>query len=170
MIGFYFIQYLQVNFKSYTPLKAVTWRCSINEVFLKISQNSLENTCTRVSSITMSRAVASVPCQEYVKDKILTHISFFKFISSLFSFYSVLIFPFKILYCIYIVVLISEAYSEPCQTSMMKLFAKIVNGLKPVTIFGKNSILDIWQGSEYSFGWLDIIVEAFLKIINIFNL
>ena len=34
------------------------------------------------------------------------------------------------------------AYLEPCQTSKMELFEKIVNGFK-------GSILDAWQGSEY---------------------
>ena len=38
----------------------------------------------------------------------------------------------------------SEAYSEPCQTSKMKCFAKIINGLKLLTIFAKRSILDVW--------------------------
>ena len=39
-----------------------------------------------------------------------------------------------------------EAYSEPSQTSKMKLFVKIVNGY----YFGqKISNLDIWKGSEY---------------------
>ena len=28
--------------------KAVVWRCSLKKVFLKISQNSQENTCVRV--------------------------------------------------------------------------------------------------------------------------
>ena len=77
--------------------------------------------------------------------------------------FSVLIFPLKILYCIYIVVLILEAYSEPCQVSKMEFSVKIVNNLKLLTIFAKNSILDIWQGSEYSFGWLGIIVGTFQK-------
>ena len=31
-----------------TP-EAVVWRCSVEEVFLEISQNSLENTCAKVS-------------------------------------------------------------------------------------------------------------------------
>ena len=31
----------------------------------------------------------------------------------------------------------SEAYSKPCQTCKRKLFAKIVNDWKPLTIFGK---------------------------------
>ena len=26
---------------------------------------------------------------------------------------------------------------------------KYLNDFKPLTIFGKNSILDVWQGSEY---------------------
>ena len=40
-------------------------------------------------------------------------------------------------------------YSEPCQTSKMELFAKIVNG-KLLTPFAKGFILDVWQGSEYA--------------------
>ena len=30
-------------------IEAVVWRCSVKKVFLKISQNSQENTCARVS-------------------------------------------------------------------------------------------------------------------------
>ena len=41
--------------------------------------------------------------------------------------------------------------SELCQTSKMKHFAKICNGRNALTIFAKNSILDIWQGSEYTY-------------------
>ena len=36
-----------------------------------------------------------------------------------------------------------EAYSEPCQTSKMKLFVKIVNGRKSLTLFAKSPILDV---------------------------
>ena len=36
-----------------------------------------------------------------------------------------------------------EAYSEPCQTSKIELFAKIVNGFQPLTIFAKSSVLDV---------------------------
>ena len=43
-------------------------------------------------------------------------------------------------------------YSEPCQTSKMELFLKIINGRKPLTIFAKSSILDVWLGSERAFG------------------
>ena len=32
----------------------------------------------------------------------------------------------------------------------MELFAKIVNGWKLLTIFVKDPILDIWEGSEYA--------------------
>ena len=53
-------------------------------------------------------------------------------------FRSVLI-PLKILYCIYIVVLISEVYSEPSQISKMKFFAKLANVLMPLTIFAKKT-------------------------------
>ena len=44
----------------------------------------------------------------------------------------------------------SETYSEPCQTSRMRNFGKIVNGLKSVTVFSKIIILDLWQGSGYT--------------------
>ena len=42
------------------------------------------------------------------------------------------------------------AYSEPRQTSKMKLCAKIVHGFRPLTIIVKSSILDVWLGSEYA--------------------
>ena len=34
---------------------------------------------------------------------------------------------------------LSKIHSEPCQTSKMEFFAKIVNGQKPLTIFTKSS-------------------------------
>ena len=36
-----------------------------------------------------------------------------------------------------------EAYSEPCQTCKIEVFAKIV-------IFAKDSLLNVWQGFEYT--------------------
>ena len=41
-----------------------------------------------------------------------------------------------------------RAYSEPCQTSKMNLFAQIVNGIHPFTIFAKSSILEVRLVSE----------------------
>ena len=38
------------------------------------------------------------------------------------------------------------SYSEPTQTSKMKLLAKIVNGFR--TVFAKRSILCVWLGFE----------------------
>ena len=32
----------------------------------------------------------------------------------------------------------------------MEFFEKVVEGFQPLTIFGKRSILDVWQGSEYA--------------------
>ena len=63
-----------------------------------------------------------------------------------------MIFSLNILYRIYNVVLISEAYPEPCKTPKMELFVKIVNGWKSL-IFEKNSILDIRESSEYFSGY-----------------
>ena len=39
---------------------------------------------------------------------------------------------------------------EPCQTSKRGNFAKIVNDWKSSIIVAKLSILDVWQGSEYT--------------------
>ena len=46
----------------------------------------------------------------------------------------------------------SEAYLELCQTSKLESFAKIVNGFKKMTIFKRNSVLEIIdiQDSEYA--------------------
>ena len=44
----------------------------------------------------------------------------------------------------------SEPYLEPFQTSKILWSVKILNRWKPITIFAKHSILDIWQGSEYT--------------------
>ena len=41
------------------------------------------------------------------------------------------------------------AHLEPSQTSKMEHFAKIVNIFKPLTIFAKTTILDVWLGSVY---------------------
>ena len=79
-----------------------------------------------------------------------------------------------------IVVKIVEAYSEPSQTSLVNIFAKLINGYKGefiilsniwngaffASLYGlkrriqkfvefliinaKSSILDVWQGSEYA--------------------
>ena len=42
-----------------------------------------------------------------------------------------------------------EVYSETCQVSSIEHFAEIVNS-RFLDIFAKSTILDIWQGSEYT--------------------
>ena len=42
------------------------------------------------------------------------------------------------------------AHSGPSQTSKMELFTKVVNDLKPLSIFAKSVILDVWLGYEYA--------------------
>ena len=51
----------------------------------------------------------------------------------------------------------TEAYSESRQTSKMKLFAKLFNCWKPLTIFAKYFILDVWLGFE---------LDRFLRFIR----
>ena len=48
-------------------------------------------------------------------------------------------------------IMITEAYSEPCQISKMELFTKVVNSFHPLTIFAKRCVLDVRQGGEYAF-------------------
>ena len=46
----------------------------------------------------------------------------------------------------------SEAYSELCQTSKVESFANLANDFKKITIFKRNSVLEIFdiQDSEYT--------------------
>ena len=76
----------------------------------------------------------------------------------------------KVSYCVYIVVQISEAYSEPCQMSWVEFFAKIVNDLKPLTISAKTSsqIFDRVLNTPLD-GWI-LYSGFFKKISNILNL
>ena len=48
----------------------------------------------------------------------------------------------------------TKLYSETCQTSKMEIFPKLVNDLRfqPLTIFERFFNLDVWQGSEYTYG------------------
>ena len=46
---------------------------------------------------------------------------------------------------------VSKAWSQLSQISKMENFVNIVNGFKPLTIFEKSSILDVYLGSEYTF-------------------
>ena len=58
--------------------------------------------------------------------------------------------------------IISEAYSEPCQTSKMELFTKIVNGYEPLAIFA-------WQScSEYAFVYIYIYIAYIYIYIYIY--
>ena len=43
-----------------------------------------------------------------------------------------------------------EAYSEPCKTSKMEVFAKIVNDFLFWLFLQKSSILDVWEDSEFA--------------------
>ena len=39
---------------------------------------------------------------------------------------------------------------DPCQTSKIELFAKTINDFQSLSTFAKSSILDVWQGHEYT--------------------
>ena len=70
----------------------------------------------------------------------------------------------------------AEAYSEPCQTTKMSIFTKIVNGWKPLTIFAKSSIFDIWVEIRENMGpkfvnkcdifYIIYVVYLFRKMLN----
>ena len=54
-------------------------------------------------------------------------------------------------------------YLASIHTITMELFAKIVNGNKPLAIFAKSSISKVWLGSEYSSN-ITIITSKFTKL------
>ena len=58
-------------------------------------------------------------------------------------------------------------YPQPCQTSKMKSFAKVVNGLFPITTFVKHSTLDAWHGSEYASDL--IVIQVILTLLDAKN-
>ena len=59
--------------------EAVAWRCSVTKVFLKISQNSLESICARVSFFAGLRSAT------LLKKETLTLVSSYEFSSEIFK-------------------------------------------------------------------------------------
>ena len=47
---------------------------------------------------------------------------------------------------------VTDVGSQPSQISKKERFTNIVNNYKPLIIFAKRFILDVWQGSEYPSG------------------
>ena len=43
-----------------------------------------------------------------------------------------------------------EEYLGTCQTCMVEFLLQIANSFQSLTIFAKNSIIDVWQGPKYS--------------------
>ena len=54
-------------------------------------------------------------------------------------------------------------YLEPCQASKIERLIKKVNRFKPLTIFTKQSILDVWQGFGYVSGSLKLFCHGFKR-------
>ena len=52
---------------------------------------------------------------------------------------------------------------EPCETSKIVCLTKKVGRLKPLTIFIKQSVWDVWQGSGYAFGSLQLFFHDFQR-------
>ena len=52
-------------------------------------------------------------------------------------------------------------YSEPCRKSKMNIFS-----VKPLTIFAKGSILDVWQGLEYVSHFIQNIMKVIFLLIR----
>ena len=42
----------------------------------------------------------------------------------------------------------------------MELFAEIVNGFQPLTIFAKNLFIDAWQGPKFTLMWIIFVVRC----------
>ena len=130
-------------------LEALSW---------KILQNSLETNCDRVLPLVKLQPYAANFTKKLLHRRCFPMI--FKQLWTLTHCWT----PFKNW------TLNSEAYSEPCQTSKVEIFAKIVNGFCQLTIFSKRSILDVWQGSEYASGMSLRVTTGYEKAENIVNL
>ena len=46
--------------------------------------------------------------------------------------------------------IVQRRIKNPDKYLRWSYFVKIINGWKPITMFVKSSILDVWQGSEYT--------------------
>ena len=98
------------------------------KVFLKISQNSQENTCLRPATLLKKRHrcflmnFAKFLRTPFYRTGLVAASICFYFVESLFCFWHQ-----------------SEEYSEPWETSNIKRFAEMVNSFYPLTIFAKSS-------------------------------
>ena len=52
-------------------------------------------------------------------------------------------------------------------TSRIERFAKIVNGWKPLTIFAKRSVLDVWHGCNHAFEFTNWLIGQYADILFI---
>ena len=59
-----------------------------------------------------------------------------------------------------------DVNSESCQISIVEGFAIIVIGFQPSSVFAKRSILDVWQGSEYTFSWMMVSVGNTIMVLQ----
>ena len=147
LLVIYFIKYSRQK-QPQLRSRGVLWK----KVFLEISLISQENTCARVSFLIKLQTSSLQLIKKETPAQVFSHefseVSKNTFFTEnlwrtavkntrlhLFS---------KLLY--------TEADQQPCQTSKMKVFAKIVNVFQPLTIFAKTFILNVWQGSEHTSG------------------
>ena len=60
---------------------------------------------------------------------------------------------------------LTGAYLEHSRRFKTELFEKIINDTKPLTMFTKGFILDVWVGSEYASGyWRMMIINLIRKM------
>ena len=62
-------------------------------------------------------------------------------------------------------IFIAEAHSEPFETTKIERFAKIFDSYRPLTVFTKRSILDLWQAYASVLQYLTIITSINYLII-----
>ena len=62
---------------------------------------------------------------------------------------------------------LEEAYSEPCQRSLMQYFKKIVNSFQKLIVFAKHSILDVLQVHEYPSGLRNQLACFSLNVLSL---
>ena len=67
----------------------------------------------------------------------------------------------------------TDVYSEPSETCKIEILLRLINSFHFLTVFEKDSILHVWQGSEHAFviykSFLQHIVDSLLNYVYAFT-
>ena len=125
-------------------------RCFITSFQIKALVNISSISNSKNPPLNLLSSVSIIVANEYLKNSARIYFSFaliwnywYNYKNTWFSWYLIFAQSDKSL-C----VIPPKAYSQPCQTSKMESFVKIVSDFQLLTIFAKHSILDISEGYD----------------------